>query len=137
MPGERISACACHLADLMSRSLAAVIQTALRDPEQDLTVLVDRAQQDASEKLRGKDLRAIMGPSDPVAIESFHAAGVLCNQAIGAALKHRGIWDRRRSARTREMLIGSHVSTYILSWSRDRGMDLEEVQRLRQRGGAF
>ena len=91
MAGERIPACACHLADLASPNLAAVVQTALRDPEQDLSALLDRARQDASAKLRGEDLRAIMGPSDPMTHESFDSAGRLCNQAILAALKQRGI----------------------------------------------
>ena len=137
MAGERIPATACHLADLMSTSLGAVVQTTVRDPQQDIPALIEQARQEARAKLRGEDLQAIMGPVDPMTHESFHAAGVLCILAIGAALKHRGVWDRRRSDKTRSWLIGSHASTYILSWSQDRGMDLEEIQRLRQRGGAF
>jgi hypothetical protein len=108
---------------------------ALRDPGQDLSALLNRAQQDTSANLRGEDLRAIMGPSDPMAHESFDSAARLCNEAIQAALKHRGIWDRRRTAKTRSRLMVFYANAYISSWSRDRGMDQDEVARLQAKGG--
>jgi hypothetical protein len=119
---------------LASPEVATMLESALRDPDQDLEALVDRAHQNASEKLRGKGLRAIMGPPDLMSTESFAAAVVLCNEAIRSAIRYRAVWDRRLASRTRSRLILSYANSHISGWARDRGMDLEEVQRLKVKG---
>ena len=138
MAAERIPACACHIVRLAAANWASVVQEVVGRPgvssRQALSVLLDQALQDIGMKLRVNDLQAIMGPWDPVTDESFSAASLLSHEAIDDALKQRSIWDRRRSSRTRIQMIVNHANAYISSWSRDRGMDLEEVQRLQAKG---
>jgi len=134
--GERIPACACHLAALAAPPLAEVVRKVLREPGQNLSALIDRAQQDALAKLRGKDLRAIMGPVDDMAQEAFETATRLCNDALLEAVKHQGVWDRRRTAKNRRDLLLNLAESHISDWMRDRGMNPVEAARLREKGEA-
>jgi len=131
---ERLAACAGHLVTLAAPELAEIIQEALRDPGQDPSALVDRAQRDMSAKLRGKALRAILGPEDAWSLEAFYAAALLSNTALEDAMTARQVWDRRRTVRTRSRLIVAYAKSHISSWSRDRGLDPDEVARLQVKG---
>jgi hypothetical protein len=134
---ERIPALARHLVGVASPGLSFAIDEAERNPEYDLKALIDQSRKEASAKLRGEDVRAIMGQTDWMSQEALVAAIELCHEAILAALAslRLRINDQRRSARTRSKLIVDYANDYISSWAHDRGMDLDEVQRLRQRGG--
>ncbi len=135
MAGERIAACACYFVALASPDHAAAVDRALGKPKPDIGPLLNRALENVLAKIRGEDVRAILGPIDDISGESIHAAARLSLDAIVAALSRKGVWDRRLTAPTRSQLITTYASSYISSWSRDRGMDLEEVQRLKAKGG--
>jgi hypothetical protein len=137
MSAERIPACAGHLAALATPHLAEVVETALREPGQDLSALLDLARQNAAAKLRGKALRSIMGPVDDMAQEAFETAAQLCNDALTEAMKDPGVWDKRRTAKTRRDLLLNLTESHIFGWMRDRGMNPVEVARLQEKGEAM
>jgi len=134
MSAERIPACAGHLAALATPHLAEVVETVLREPGQDLDALVEQARKDARAKLRGKDLRTIMGPIDDMAQEAFQIASQLCNDALIEAVKDQRVWDHRRTARTRRDLLWHLAESHIFGWMRDRGMNPVEAARLQEKG---
>ncbi len=127
MAGERISALAFHLAGIAARQYGSAIHVAVRNPDVDLALLIDRANQDAMAELRPENLRAIMGHCDEMAMESVHSAMTLCNEAVQYALCQRTVHDKRLAARTRSRLIMCMAHAYISKWSDDRGVGVGDA----------
>ncbi len=135
MPGERIPALAWYLAGVAIPHIAVACEKGKENPERDLPGLIDQAREAAAEQLSTRVLRALMGANDELALESFVASATLCNEAVIAALRKCMTGKTPRSAEARSLAIRFHANAYISRWSLERGMSLEEVQRLKARGG--
>jgi hypothetical protein len=127
MATRRIPVCAGYLVRNAAPHIAGAIEHIRNQPCGELKRIIEDAIDASRSTLSLACVQHIMGsPLDPMAFESLAAAGRLCNEAIEAALKRPGIWDRRRSTRTRSELIVKYTNGHICSWMRDRGINPAE-----------
>jgi hypothetical protein len=66
--------------------------------------------------------------------ESQAALGVM-QEALERTFEDPSMWDPRLTKRTRRRMIVKRMDEHITRWARERGMDLDEVARLRREGG--